>query len=70
MCVRGVLIGMKELCRENSLNEVFTAYLVGRLAIDLIKLVDFILTNLDKSRAILLSFIDFSKAYNLSLIHI
>ena len=34
-CVRSVLLGMKELCRENGLNEVFTAYLVGRLAIDL-----------------------------------
>lgn len=30
----------------------------------LIKLVDFILTNLDKFKAILLSFTDFSKAYN------
>ena len=30
----------------------------------LIKLVDFILSNLDKSRAILLCLIDFSKAYN------
>ena len=34
-CVRSVLIGMKELCRENGLNEAFTAYLVGRLALDL-----------------------------------
>ena len=33
--VRSVLIGMKELCRENGLNEAFTAYLVGRLALDL-----------------------------------
>ena len=30
----------------------------------LIKMVDFILSNLDKSRAVLLSFVDFSKAYN------
>ena len=30
-CVRSVLIGLRELCRENGLNEVFTAYLVGRL---------------------------------------
>ena len=34
-CVRSLLVGMKELCRENGLNEAFTAYLVGRLAIDL-----------------------------------
>ena len=34
-CVRSVLIGMRELCRKNGLNEVFTAYLVGRLAMDL-----------------------------------
>ena len=34
-CVRSVLLGMKELCRENGLNEDFTAYLVGRLALGL-----------------------------------
>ena len=34
-CVRSVLLGLKELCRENGINEVFTAYLVGRLAIGL-----------------------------------
>ena len=34
-CVRNVLLGLKELCRENGINEVFTAYLVGRLAIGL-----------------------------------
>ena len=33
--MRSMLIGMKELCRENGLNEAFTAYLVGRLALDL-----------------------------------
>ena len=33
--VRSLLIGMKELCRKNGLNEAFTAYLVGRLALDL-----------------------------------
>ena len=30
-----VLIGMKDLCRKNGLNEVLTHYLVGRLAMDL-----------------------------------
>ena len=34
-CVRNVLIGMKDLCRKNGLNEVLTHYLVGRLAMDL-----------------------------------
>ena len=34
-CVRSVLLGMRKLCRENGLNEAFTAYLVGRLAMDL-----------------------------------
>ena len=34
-CVRGLLIGLKELCRKNGLNEALTAYLVGRLALDL-----------------------------------
>ena len=34
-CIGRVLIGMKELCRNNGLNEIFTAELVGQLAIDL-----------------------------------
>ena len=34
-CVRSVLIGLKDLCRENGINEVFTAYMVGRLALGL-----------------------------------
>ena len=34
-CVRNVLLGLRKLCRENGLNEVFTAYLVGRLALGL-----------------------------------
>ena len=33
--VRHVLLGMRKLCRENGLGEAFTAYLVGRLAMDL-----------------------------------
>ena len=33
--VRDVLLGLRKTCRENGLNEVFTAYLVGRLALDL-----------------------------------
>ena len=34
-CVRSLLIGMKELCRDNGLSEAFTVYLVGQLALDL-----------------------------------
>ena len=34
-CVRSLLIGMKELCRNNGLSEAFTVYLVGQLALDL-----------------------------------
>ena len=34
-CVRNVLIGMRDLCRKNGLSEVFTHYMVGRMAMDL-----------------------------------
>ena len=34
-CVGRILIGMKELCRDNGLDEAVTAELVGRLATDL-----------------------------------
>ena len=34
-CVRSVLIGMRNLCRKNGLSEVFTTYLVGRMALEL-----------------------------------
>ena len=34
-CIGRVLIGMKELCRDNGLDEAVTAELVGQLAIDL-----------------------------------
>ena len=34
-CIGRVLIGMKELCRDNGLDEAVTAELVGRLATDL-----------------------------------
>ena len=32
-CVRSVLIGMRELCRRNGINEALTACLVGRVAL-------------------------------------
>ena len=32
-CVRNVLIGMRELCRRNGINEALTACLVGRVAL-------------------------------------
>ena len=34
-CIGRVLIGMKDLCRDNGLDESVTAELVGRLATDL-----------------------------------
>ena len=34
-CIGRILIGMKDLCRDNGLDESVTAELVGRLAIDL-----------------------------------
>ena len=34
-CIGKLLIGMKELCRDNGLDEAVTAELVGQLAIDL-----------------------------------
>ena len=34
-CIGRVIISLKELCRKNGLNEALTAYLVGRLALDL-----------------------------------
>ncbi len=37
-CIGRVLITMKDLCRDNGLNENVTAEMVGRLAIDLCKL--------------------------------
>ena len=37
-CIGRVLIGMKDLCRDNGLDESVTAEMVGRLAIDLCKL--------------------------------
>jgi hypothetical protein len=37
-CVGRILIGMKDLCRDNGLDESVTAELVGRLAVDLCKL--------------------------------
>ena len=33
--VRDVLLGLRKVCRENGLDEAFTAFLVGRLALDL-----------------------------------
>ncbi len=33
--VRDVLLGLRKTCQENGLNEAFTAFLVGRLALDL-----------------------------------
>ena len=37
-CIGRILIGMKDLCRDNGLDESVTAEMVGRLAIDLCKL--------------------------------
>ena len=37
-CIGRILITMKDLCRDNGLNENVTAEMVGRLAIDLCKL--------------------------------
>ena len=34
-CIGKLLIGMKELCRDNGLDEAVTAELVGQPAIDL-----------------------------------
>ena len=34
-CFGRILIGMKDLCRDNGLDESVTAELVGRMAIDL-----------------------------------
>ena len=49
-------------------DQIFTAQHGGRkgysVLLYLVKLVDFILSNLEKSKAVLLSLIDFSKAYN------
>ena len=36
-CIGRVILGLKELCRKNGVNEVLTASLVGRVAIDLCK---------------------------------
>ena len=33
--VRDILLGLRKTCQENGLNEAFTAFLVGRLALDL-----------------------------------
>ena len=33
--VRDVLLGLRKVCRENGMDEAFTAFLVGRLALDL-----------------------------------
>ena len=33
--VRDVLLGLRKICREKGMDEAFTAYLVGRLALDL-----------------------------------
>ena len=33
--VRDVLLGLRKVCREKGLDEAFTAFLVGRLALDL-----------------------------------
>ena len=33
--VRDVLLGLRKVCREKGMDEAFTAYLVGRLALDL-----------------------------------
>ena len=34
-CIGRILIGMKDLCRDNGLDEAVTAEMVGRVAIDL-----------------------------------
>ena len=36
-CIGRVILGLKELCRKNGVNEILTASLVGRVAIDLCK---------------------------------
>ena len=33
--VRDILLGLRKTCQENGLNEACTAFLVGRLALDL-----------------------------------
>ena len=33
--VRDVLLGLRKVCREKGMDEAFTAFLVGRLALDL-----------------------------------
>ncbi len=34
-CIGGVIGGLKDLCRMNGINEIQTASLIGRVAIDL-----------------------------------